>query len=82
MIALASVYPNVYLDTSAYLPRYYPKALLDFMNTTGREKVLFATNFPMLDFQKCVEQVGQLGLPPAVERAFLYDNARNVYGLD
>lgn len=81
MIALASTHPNIYIDTSAHLPRYYPPALIDFMNTTGQEKVLFATNFPMLDFQKCVEQVRQLDLSAEVERAFLYDNARRVYGL-
>jgi len=81
MIALASSHPNVYIDTSAHLPRYYPSALIEFMKTTGREKVLFATNFPMLDFQRCVDQVRQLDLPGDVLQAFLHDNARRVFGL-
>lgn len=51
------------------------------MKTTGREKVLFATNFPMLDFQRCVDQVRQLDLPSDVLQAFLRDNARRVFGL-
>ena len=81
MIALASLHRNVYIDTSAHLPRYYPTELIRFMKTTGREKVLFATNFPMLDFQRCLAQVRQLELPDDLLRAFLHDNARGVFGL-
>ncbi len=81
MIALASIHPNVYIDTSAHLPRYYPPQLIEFMKTTGREKVLFATNFPMLDFEQCIAQVRHLDLPADVRQAFLRDNARGVYGL-
>src|SRR5262249_822690 len=39
MIALAWKYDNVYIDTSAYLPRYYPPQLLNFMTTYDRHKV-------------------------------------------
>ena len=53
MIALAWKHANVFIDTSAYLPRYYPPQLIHFLKTYGRDKVLFATNFPMLGFEKC-----------------------------
>lgn len=82
MIALASTYPNVYIDTSAHLPRYYPPPLIEFMKQHGRQKVLFATNFPMLEFKRCVDQVEQLDLPPAVREDFLSNNTKRVYGLD
>jgi predicted TIM-barrel fold metal-dependent hydrolase len=82
MIALASKHEHVYIDTSAHLPRYYPPQLVDFMNHQGQDKVLFATNFPMLRFETCVQQVRQLNLPPAIETKFLRENARRVYRLD
>lgn len=82
MIALASTYPNVYIDTSAHLPRYYPPTLIDFMKHDGQQKVLFATNYPMLEFKRCVDQVEQLELPADVREDFLSNNARRVYGLD
>ncbi len=82
MIALASTYPNVYIDTSAHMPRYYPPVLLEFMRHLGQKKVLFATNYPMLEFKRCVDQVKQLDLPSAVREDFLTNNARRVYRLE
>lgn len=81
MIALAWKHANVYIDTSAYLPRYYPPQLVQFMKTNGQDKVLFATNFPMLAFEKCTEQALALDLPPAVQEKFLSANTRAVFGL-
>jgi len=78
-IALAWKYPNVYIDTSAYLPRYYPSQLVHFMKTNGRHKVMFGTNFPQLSWSKCVSQVESLGLNDDVLRAFLRTNALTVF---
>jgi hypothetical protein len=63
MIGVAWKHDNVYIDTSAYLPRYYPPQLLQFLRTYGQDKVLFGTNFPQLPLDKCMEQVRGLGLP-------------------
>src|SRR5439155_21009942 len=40
MISLATKYPNVYIDTSAYKVRRYPRELVDYLRTHGRKKVL------------------------------------------
>ena len=82
MIGLAWKHENVFIDTSAHLPRYYPPQLLHFMKTYGREKVLFGTNFPQLPFEKCMEQARGLDLPDEVRRRFLRDNARSVFRLE
>jgi uncharacterized protein len=63
MIGVAWKHDNVYIDTSAYLPRYYPPQLLQFLRTYGQDKVLFGTNFPQLPLDKCMEQVRRLDLP-------------------
>jgi predicted TIM-barrel fold metal-dependent hydrolase len=81
MIGLAVKYPNVYIDTSAYLPKYYPPALVQFMNTRGQDKVLFGTNYPMLFFTRCTSQIEALGLKPEVQEKFLRLNAMRVFGL-
>jgi predicted TIM-barrel fold metal-dependent hydrolase len=81
MIALAWKHEHVYIDTSAYLPRYYPPQLLHFMNSHGQDKVLFATNFPMLELKKCVDQAVTLDLKPEARAKFLSGNARRVFGL-
>jgi predicted TIM-barrel fold metal-dependent hydrolase len=81
MIGLAVKYPNVYIDTSAHLPKYYPPELVQFMNSRGQDKVLFATNYPMLLFTPCLSQIEGLGLKPEVQEKFLRLNAMRVFGL-
>lgn len=82
MISLAWKHANVYIDTSAYLPRYYPPSLLHFLRTYGKDKVLFATNFPQLSFETCTQQALALDLPPDVRARFMHDNAQRVFKLD
>lgn len=81
MIGLAWKHDNVYIDTSAYLPRYYPPALLQFMRTYGKDKVLFGSNFPQLSLARCMNQVDELGLSDEVKAGFLHGNARRVFKL-
>ncbi len=79
MIAVSWKHENVYIDTSAYLPRYYPPQLLHFMNSYGQDKVLFGTNFPMLSLDACARQALALDLKPAAKASFLAGNARRVF---
>lgn len=81
MIGVAWKHDNVYIDTSAYLPRYYPAPLLRFMQSYGQDKVLFGSNFPQLALQRCMSQVEELGLSAAVQAKFLHENARRVFQL-
>jgi uncharacterized protein len=75
MIGVAWKHPNVFIDTSAYLPKYYPlvaltsllillranffKELIQFANTIGRKKVMFGTNFPQLSWKACVKSANE-----------------------
>ena len=81
MIALATKYPNVYIDTSAYKATRYPQALRDYLRGHGRRKVLFGSNYPMVTPAACLEGVGDLGLDDEARRLFLGDNAARVFGL-
>ena len=81
MIGVAWKHDNVFIDTSAYLPRYYPPQLLHFMRSYGQDKVLFGSNFPQLSLSRCMEQVKGLDLPAEVEAKFLHGNARRVFKL-
>lgn len=82
MIGQVWKHDNVYIDTSAYLPRYYPPQLVQFLRTYGRHKVLFGTNFPMLPFEKCMEQARELELHKKVAADFFGGNAARVFKLD
>ncbi len=82
MIGVAWKHENVYIDTSAYLPRYYPPQLLHYMKTYGQDKVLFGSNFPQLSLEKCVQQVNELGLADDVKAKFQFQNAQRVFKLE
>ncbi|KAH8587064.1 hypothetical protein B0O99DRAFT_642681 [Bisporella sp. PMI_857] len=79
MIGVAWKHENVFIDTSAYLPKYYPPELIQFLNTTGRKKVLFGTNFPQLSWKACVEQAKKyLKLREGVAEDFFGNNITRV----
>jgi predicted TIM-barrel fold metal-dependent hydrolase len=82
MISLATKYPNVYIDTSAYVPKRYPRQLVEFLRGHGRRKVLFGTNYPMLLHARCLGDLDGLGLDEETTRLFLFENATRVFGLD
>jgi hypothetical protein len=82
MIGVAWKHENVFIDTSAHLPRYYPPQLLHYMRTYGKDKMLFGTNSPQLTFEKCAEQARALDLPDEVRARFMRENARRVFKLD
>lgn len=80
-IGLAWKHRNFYIDTSAYGPRFYPPQLMHFLETNGRSKVLFGTNWPQLHFDRCVEEAAALELSDPARAAFMGLNAANVFGL-
>jgi predicted TIM-barrel fold metal-dependent hydrolase len=77
-IRLMIKYRNLYLMTSAYAPKYFPPELIQFMNTRGKHKILFASDHPVLDFARCVKEAEQLPLREGVLDLFLYENAHRL----
>lgn len=81
LISLATKYPNVHIDTSAYKATRYPPELVAFMRGHGRRKVLFASDFPMLTPGECLKGLDALGLDDEARALFLGGNAARVFGL-
>lgn len=72
-------YRNLHLMTSAYAPKYFPEELVYFMNTRGKDKIIFASDHPVLSMRRCVEEAKALDLRPGVLERFLYENAERVF---
>nr|WP_308376826.1 amidohydrolase family protein [Streptomyces sp. ISL-99] len=81
MIAVADRHANVYIDTSAYTARRYPRELVDYLRGRGRRKVLFGTNYPMITPSQALEHLEELGLDEETTELFLDGNARRVFSL-
>ncbi|KAK7428119.1 hypothetical protein QQZ08_005358 [Neonectria magnoliae] len=56
-VAVAWKHTNVYIDTSAWSLNDYAPEFIKFANTTGKDKVMFGTNFPQLGFKECVDNL-------------------------
>lgn len=78
-IRLMIKYRNLYLQTSAYAPRYFPPQLIHFMNTRGQDKIMFASDHPVLSFERCIKEAEQLDLREGVLDKFLYANAQRLF---
>ena len=72
---------NVYFSMEAYLPRYYDPSMVKFMNTRGRDKCMWGSDWPVTEQKPNLEQVEQLGLKDQVKQMFLRDNAVRVFKL-
>lgn len=83
MIAVCRKHPNVHIDTSAYTPKRYPPELVAYMKSnSGRKKVLWGTNYPMIGPAAALEGVEGFGLDDEVRELFLGGNARRIFKLD
>jgi uncharacterized protein len=82
MIAVARKHENVYIDTSAYVPKRYPAELIAYMRSRGgRDKVMFGTNYPMIFHQQALDGLDALDLDDEIREKFLAGNARRVLQL-
>ena len=81
MIAMAWKHPNVYIGSDAHAPKYWPPSFVHYIRTYGQDKVLFGTDFPVIDFERARAEIDALDLPKPVKRKFLRDNAIRVYRL-
>lgn len=81
MIAMCWKHPNVYIASDAHSPKYWPENFVHYINTYGQDKVMFGTDFPVLEFNRTMEEIRGLNLRPNVLPKFLRDNAARVYKL-
>ena len=52
-----------------------------FIDSYGRHKVMFGTDFPVLSFERYRKEVDALALRPESYQAFLRENAIRVFGI-
>lgn len=79
MISMAWKHENVYIGTDAYAPKHWPKAFVHYMNSYGSHKVLFGTDWPVIDPERAVAEIAALQLRPESLRRIMRDNALRVF---
>jgi uncharacterized protein len=78
-IRLLIKYANLRLMTSAWSPKRLPENLLHYMRTRGTDKVIFASDWPVLPMRRVVSEALALDLPDDVRDKYLYHNAHEFF---
>ncbi len=82
-VKLMLKWPNLYYSTSAFAPKHYPKAIIDYANTRGSDKIIYAGYFPMgLSIDRIMSDMKNVPFNDNVWPKFLHDNAARVLKLD
>ncbi len=81
-VKLMLKWPGLHYSTSAFAPKYYPKDIVDYANTRGADKIIYAGYFPMgLSFERIMTEMPNVGFKDEVWPKFLRTNALRVLGL-
>ncbi len=81
MIAMAWKHANVYIGIDAYAPKYLPPTLLHYMNSYGADKVMFGTDWPVIDPERAVLEMQAHDFKPDALRKIMRDTAVKVFKL-
>ena len=64
-------------------PKHYPKAIIDYANTRGADKIIYAGYFPMgLSLERIMTEMPNVPFKDEVWPKFLRENTLRVLGLD
>jgi predicted TIM-barrel fold metal-dependent hydrolase len=74
-ISVATHKGNVYIDLSGWSPKYFPANLVNAANHMLRTKVLFASDYPVIDTDRWLNDFAALDMKEEVRPLILKDNA-------
>ena len=82
-VKLMLKWPNLYYSTSAFAPKYYPKEIIDYANTRGADKVIYAGYFPIgLSLERIMKDMQKVAFKDEVWPKFLRENACKVLKIE
>ena len=82
-VKLMLKWPGLHYMPSAFAPKYYPKAIIDYANTRGSDKIMYAGYYPMgLSLRRIFDEMPDVPLRDEVWPKFLRENAVRVFKLE
>ncbi len=82
-VKLMLKWPNLYYMPSAFAPKHYPKAIIDYANTRGADKIMYAGYYPMgLSLERIFTEMPNVPFRDHVWPKFLRENAIRVFKLE
>lgn len=81
-ISIATHKSNVYIDLSGWSPKYFPPELVRASAKMLNKKVLFATDFPMIQPERWLSDFAALEIPEDRQLNIFKSNAARILKLD
>ncbi len=72
-------YPNCYLIVNAARPQYWPPEFIQHLNTRAQDKVMFATEYPLILFKRALADIAELPIRDHVRPKLLRENALRLF---
>ncbi len=73
---LMAKWPNLYFMSSAVAPKHLAKEVLDYANTRGGDKIMWASDYPLLTFERCAAEIPNMPFrSEELRRRYQHDNA-------
>ena len=82
-VKLMLKWPGLHYMTSAFAPKHYPPAVIDYANTRGADKVMYCGYFPAgLTLERQFADLPHVPFRDEVWPKFLRENALRVFGIE
>jgi len=77
-LSVATHKPNVWIDLSGWLPKYFPPILVRYANSLLQDRVLFGSDWPVIPPDRWLAEFDKLDIKPEVRPKILKENARRL----
>ena len=79
MISMCWKHDNIYTAGDAYAPKHWPKSYIHYANSYGSHKVLFGTDWPVIDPERAVKEVAEFNMRPDSHKKLMRENALRIF---
>jgi uncharacterized protein len=81
LVAMALHKTNIYIDISGWSPRRIPPELIHELRGRLSDQFVWGSDYPFISPERCLTELGNLGLPGDVLAKVLYENAARILSL-
>ncbi len=74
-LSIALHKPNVYIDLSGWMPKYFPPQLVQYANGQLKHKMLFGSDFPLISPDRWINEFKGAAFKPEIHDLVLKQNA-------
>jgi predicted TIM-barrel fold metal-dependent hydrolase len=79
-VKLMTKWDNLHYMSSAYAPRRIPAPVVEYLNGRGRRRVMWASDYPILEFARCRDEIAAMPLRDEETRFdFAFGNAARMF---